>query len=104
MERVLALVGLSAIAVLIIILVKKIDDYYDDQNTGTEISDKIFQAARAFAEGKAEGEIRSILLNCIDFYEEDVDEVLYASKQYRNDRDGGYEGFLKAARKILINY
>lgn len=104
MEKIFALIGLAATAVLILILVVKLDDHWSDQRGNVIASVRVYQAARIFAEGANEDEVRDLLLNCIDFYEEDVDDVFQASLPHRNDRDGGYEAFLKAASKVMISY
>jgi hypothetical protein len=104
MEGILIKVGLIAIAILIIYIVKKIDDYNFDKKTGTELSEKVYAAAKAFAEGSPAAEIRGILINSIDFAEEDIEEVLSISSHHKNDADGGYQAFLNAARQTIMNY
>jgi hypothetical protein len=104
MESILIRAGLIAVAILIIYIVKKIDDYNFDKKTGTELSEKVYAAAKAFAEGSPAAEIRGILINCIDFAEEDIEEVLSMSSQHKNDVDGGYQAFLNAATQTLTNY
>jgi hypothetical protein len=104
MESILMKVGLIAIAILIIYIVKKIDDYNFNKKTGTELSEKVYAAAKAFAEGSPASEIRGILINCIDFTEEDIEEVLSVSSLHKNDVDGGYQAFLNAATQTLTNY
>ncbi len=104
MESVLINIGLIAVAGLIIYLAKKITDYNSDRKTGTELSEKVYAAAKAFANGSPDSDIRDILINSIDFNEEDIEDVLLMSCRHRNDADGGYQAFLNAARRALANY
>ena len=104
MESILIKVGLIAVAILIIYIIKRIDDYNFDKKTGTELSDKVYAAAKVFAEGAPTAEIRGILINCVDFAEEDIEEVLCISSQHKSDADGGYQAFLNAAKQTLVNY
>jgi hypothetical protein len=69
-----------------------------------QLSDKIYKAATAFSEGESLDEIRSILLNCLDLDEDDIDEILLFSSPHITDNDGGYNAFIKAAKKTLKNY
>ena len=104
MESILIKAGLVAAAILIIYIVKKIDDFNFDRKTGTELSDKVYAAAQAFAEGSSSDEARGILINSIDFTEEDIEEVFSMSSPHKNDPDGGYQAFLHAARQTLTHY
>lgn len=104
MNRFLVLAGILAVAILIIILIKIIDDYFDDRKAGTEISEKIYNAAEEFSNGTLDDEVKTILLNCIDLDEDDIDEILELSTPQRNDEDGGYNAFIKVVRKVLKNY
>lgn len=98
------LVGILAISIFIIIIIKKIYNYLDDRKVGTEISEKIYHAAREFSNGASEDEIRDLLLNCIDLDEDDIEEILELSVLNRADHDGGYGAFIKNAKNILRNY
>lgn len=104
MNSILANLGLTAIAILIIYIIKKIDDYFFNKKTGADVSDKVFKAAKTFAQGGSADEIRNILLNCIDFDEEGIEEVLLLSYPHKTDNDGGYHAFLEAVKKELVNY
>lgn len=104
MDRILIMAGLTAIAVLIIYIAKKTDDYFFDKKTGTDLSEKVFRSAKAFSQGESADGIRNILINCIDFDEADIDEVLSMSYPHRNDADGGYHAFVKAVKKVLTKY
>ena len=104
MSGFLMMVGITALAILLVIIIKIIDNYYEDRKVGTEISEKIYQAAEKFSAGASDDEIRTILLNCIDFDEDEVDEILELSTSFRADHDGGYIAFINTTRKVLKNY
>jgi hypothetical protein len=98
-------IGILAVAIVIIIIIKRIDAYLDDRRVGTELSEKITHAAKRFSEGASEDEIRALLLDCIDLDEDDADEILELSAPYRNDDDdGGYGAFIKITKNVLRNY
>jgi len=103
MENILMQLGIMTVAMAIIYLIKKIDDYYDDKKTGSELSDKVYRAARVFAEGGTELKVRSILINSIDFDSEDIDKILELAIQHRTDSDGGYRAFLDSVYQVLDN-
>ena len=104
MNGFLILVGIVAAAILIIILIKIIDDYFDDRKVGTELSEKIYDAAEEFSNGTPDDEIKTLLLNCIDLDEDDIDEILELSTSSRADKDGGYGAFIKTAKNVLRHY
>jgi len=101
MNSILANIGLLAIAIFIIYGIKIIDGYFDDKKTGTNLSDKVYQAAKAFSQGESADDIRNILINCIDFDGEDIEEVIALAFPHRTDNDGGYNAFLEAVNKVL---
>ena len=98
------LVGILAVVFFIVILIKKIDDCLDDRKVSAELSEKIYHAAREFANGASEDEIKFSLLNCIDLDEGDIDEILELSISGRTDHDGGYGAFIKNAKNVLRYY
>jgi hypothetical protein len=104
MDHILAMAGLTAVALLTVYILKIIDNYYYEKEIGTELSEKVYRSARAFAHGGSDDEIRGTLINSLDFNEEEIEEVLAASNPHRNDNDGGYQAFLEAAEKVLTNY
>lgn len=104
MGVILSRTGFIAIILLVICLIKKLNDCFYEREIRSEVSDKVYQAARAFAEGESDEAVKSILIACIDFDEDDIDEVLSRSYLHRGDRDGGYQGFFKAAAKVLTHY
>jgi hypothetical protein len=104
MEVILSRTGLMAVLLLIICLIKKLNDCFYEREIRSEVSNKVYQAARAFAEGESDETVRAILITCIDFDEDDIDEVLSRSCLHRGDRDGGYQGFFNAAMKVLTHY
>ena len=101
MNSILANIGLLEIAIFIIYSIKKIDGYIDDKKTGTNLSDKVYRAAKAFSQGESADDIRKILMNCIDFDGEDIEEVLELALPHRTDDDGGYNAFVVAVNKVL---
>lgn len=82
-------------------MIKIIDDYFDDRKVGTEISEKIYDAAKEFSNGTSEDDIKTLRLNCIDLEEDDIDEILELSASFRTDKDGGYDAFIKNAKDVL---
>jgi hypothetical protein len=101
MDSILTQVGLLAIAIFIIYIIKKLDGYFDDKKTGTNLSDKVYRAAKAFSQGESADEMRNILMNCIDFDGEDIEEVIALAFPHRTDSDGGYNAFIEAVNKVL---
>jgi hypothetical protein len=97
-------IGILAVAIAVIIIVKGIDDFLDDRRVGAELSEKIIRAAKSFSEGASEDEIRALLLDCIDLDEDDIDEILELSISSRIDDDGGYGAFIKITKSVLRNY
>ena len=108
MEGFLAKAGIISIVILVFFIIKKIDNYFYNKRSdglgGNSIyvaNDKVFKAARMFAQGASNEEVKKLILECIDFDEEDVDEILSLSEKHKSDGDGGYSFFLKAVNKIL---
>lgn len=62
---------------------------------------KVYTIARAFAEGASVMDVRESLLKCIDFDEEDANEILFLVQDYNIDKDGRYSAFIKAVNKVL---
>lgn len=62
---------------------------------------KVYQAARAFAQGESIDEIKELLLNCFDFDEDDAGKVVLSAKSYSNDIDGGYSAFINIINLVL---
>ena len=95
-------VGLFAALVLLLYIAKKISDsFYLERAGGCPEDDRVYKAAAKFALGAPFDEIRDILANCIDFDEEDVEEILSRSSSHRADEDGGYGAFIEAVNGIL---
>lgn len=101
-------VGFVAIILLIFFIIKKVDDYlyFKKVNSlGVEVmyfaDDKVYKAARAFAQGVSSDEIREILLNCVDFDEEDISQIMTSAEPHKTDDDGGYGAFIKTVNKTL---
>jgi hypothetical protein len=101
-------VGIISISFLIIFIIKKTDDYFYNKRSygfgGNSIyiaDGKVFKAARAFSKGDSNEEVKELLLNCINFDEEDASEILSISEKHKMDVDGGYSSFLKAVNKML---
>lgn len=57
-----------------------------------------------FSNGTPDDEIKTLLLNCIDLDEDDIDEILELATSSRTDEDGGYAAFLKTAKNALRHY
>jgi len=101
MYEFLSKTGLIAIALVIFYCIKKIDDYYYYKKSTYVGDEKIYKAAMAFAQGKSINEIRNILENCIDFDENDVQEILTIASSHRSDIDHGYSAFIQAVNLTL---
>lgn len=93
--------GLAAISLLALYLIKRISEYLDWKKTGYQQDDRVYKAAGEFAHGASPGDIRRILINCINFDEEDIEEILSRTLPHRIDKDGGYLAFIKAVNKVL---
>lgn len=62
---------------------------------------KVYQAARAFAQGEPIDEIKELLLNCFDFDEDDAEKVVHSAINYTNEIDGGYSAFINIVGIVL---
>jgi hypothetical protein len=62
---------------------------------------RVFQAARAFAQGEPLENVKELLLNCVDFDHEDAEEIVLSANFYRNDVDGGYNAFICIVNLVL---
>lgn len=62
---------------------------------------KVYQAARAFAQGEPDEKIEALLLNCFDFDEDDVERLLALAKCFSDEIDGGYSAFLNFTNLLL---
>jgi hypothetical protein len=62
---------------------------------------RVYQAAREFAQGEPIDKIEKLLLNCVDFDEDDVSKVVNSSKSYCDDVDGGYSAFINTVNLVL---
>lgn len=106
MNGILSKIGLIAIVLVIIYIIKKIYDYYykkailKSKDDLYESNNKVYKAARAFAQGATFDEIRNTLNNCIEFDEDDIEEILSLSFPHRTDEDGGYGAFIKAVNHV----
>jgi len=108
MESILAGIGLCVIVIIILYAIKKIDDYFYykktislGKNEMSAADEKVYKAARAFALGVPLNEIEGILLECINFDEEDIEEVIESAYPHKSDEDGGYNAFVKAVNTVL---
>jgi len=108
MEGFFIKIGSVSIVFLIIFIVKKIADYFYNKspdelggNSMYIVDEKVYKAARLFAQGASNEEVMKIILRCIDFDEEDAEEILSFAEKHRSDDDGGYSSFLKSVNKIL---
>jgi hypothetical protein len=101
MNSFLAKIGLITIVLLLLYIIKKISDYFYFKKDNYQENDKVYKAAREFAQGAPFDDISGLLANCIDFDEEDTEEVLSRSFPHRTDEDGGYNAFIKAVNKVL---
>lgn len=101
-------VGFITVVLTVLYIIKKFDDYLFSKKlnslgeSSTYIADeKVYKAARAFAQGISLEDVREILSECIDFDEEDVEQILAFSWNHTSDEDGGYSAFIKAVNKTL---
>ncbi len=98
--RFLESMGLIAISLLVLYIIKKINDYIEWKRTGCQQNEKVYRAAGEFAQGASYQAVTNLLVRCIDFDEEDAAEVWAQSLPHRTDKDGGYGAFVKAANKV----
>ncbi|MFA6308888.1 MAG: hypothetical protein WC677_03985 [Clostridia bacterium] len=101
MEGLLENIGIFAIFFLILFIFKKISEYYCFKHSIYYEDDKVYKAAKEFASEASLEDVKNILADCIDFDEEDVEEILSQESSYRKDKDGGYITFLKCVNNIL---
>jgi len=107
MNSFLVKVGIVTIVILLVLIIKMIDDYLyfrklsalgeDKTNMADE---RVSKAAGIFAEGGSTSEIREILLNCIDFDEDDVEEILQLTSTLTVDSDIRFKAFIQAVNKV----
>ena len=62
---------------------------------------RVYQAARAFAQGESVDKVREILLDCFDIDEDEAEKVVLSSSNFRGDIDGGYSAFINAVNLVL---
>lgn len=101
MNNILAKFGFTTIVLLLFYIIKKISDYFYLKKANYQEDDKVYKAAREFSQGAPFNDIRDTLENCLDFDEEDTEEILSQSFPHRSDEDGGYNAFIKAVNKVL---
>lgn len=90
------------IVLAVIYLIKKIDDNYFKRDFNIKKqNNKIYKAAYLFSQGAGESEIKNVLLNSLDFDEDDIDDILKLSMPYRTDKDGGYKSFIGSVKKVM---
>ncbi len=99
--RFLESMGLIAISLLVLYIIKKINDYIEWKRTSYQPNEHVYRAAEEFAQGAAYQDVMNLLESCIDFDEEDAAEVWAQSLPHRTDKDGGYGVFIKAVNKVL---
>lgn len=99
MENFFAMVGLCSIALGVLYILKLYANKRVEASAFVE-DQKVYEAARLFAQGASHNEIKELLLKCIDLDEEDIEEILSLSENCKSD-DGGYNSFLKAVNKVL---
>ncbi|HWQ78785.1 MAG TPA: hypothetical protein VN381_08200 [Anaerovoracaceae bacterium] len=90
-----------AIALLIVYGCKKIFDYLDLERRNFYEDEKVYQAADEFARGASSDEVKAILASCLDFDEQDAEEILSRAIPCRTDKDRGYRAFISSVNKIL---
>ncbi len=107
MNSFLVKVGLIALFILLLLLIKVIDDYLYfrklrllGEDTTHADQEKFYKAADLFAKDGSLDEIKDLLLHFIDFEDEDVEEILVLSFPHKKDKDGGYSAFIKAVNKV----
>ena len=100
MDSFLGNVGLMAICFLITYCYKKVLEHYELKRSSFYEDEKVYKAAGEFAHGASINDIKAILANCA-FDKEDVRKILSRSASHRNDRDGGYRGFIRSVNKVL---
>lgn len=100
MERVFADIGIGAIALAVLCIIKIIFNLKEEKNSFIEDA-RVYSAARAFSKGMADEDVKEELLKCVDFDAEDAEEIIDLSKQYRYKSDVGYSAFIKAVNKVL---
>jgi hypothetical protein len=93
--------GLIAICFLMIYVFKKTADHYDCRHSGYYRSEKVSIAAKEFADGASVDVVKGLLAGCLDFDEEDIEDILSGSLLHRGDQDGGYGAFIKEVNKTL---
>jgi hypothetical protein len=98
-------VGVLTIVILIIYIIKKIYDYnyfkrishiWDNESN----QDNIYKAAGVYSSGAPVDDVKSILVNSINFDDEDIDDLLSLLYQH-NSAIGGYNFFILAVNKVL---
>ena len=99
MEQFFAMLGYSSVILGLMYVLKIYADKKEADSTFIE-DQKVYEAARVFAQGDSKKEeAREILLKCIDFDEEEAEEIISSAEKGRYN--SGYADFLKAVNMVL---
>ncbi|MNC15122.1 hypothetical protein D3C76_196510 [compost metagenome] len=104
MEGLLRNTGLISILLAVLYSIKRIYDVADMrkvQMQGSYENKDIYKAARKFADGAPEDEIRGILSGSYELDDRQIEQTMLLALASRQDRDGGYEALIQAVNQVL---
>ncbi|MCE3202749.1 hypothetical protein [Paenibacillus sonchi] len=104
MEGLLRNTGLISILLVVLYSIKKLYDVADMRKAemqGCYENKDIYKAARKFAQGAPEDEVREILSGSYELDGRQIEQTMLLALASRQDRDGGYAAFLKAVNQVL---
>ncbi|MNI02574.1 hypothetical protein D3C73_554560 [compost metagenome] len=104
MEGLLRNTGLISILLVVLYSIKKLYDVADMRKAGMQgwyENKEIYKAARMFAQGAPDDEIKGILSGSYELDDRQIGQAMLLALASRQDRDGGYAGFLKAVNQVL---
>jgi hypothetical protein len=106
MENFFATIGIMAIVVFILYLLKKINyvSYQKKQRLildteHNKTNDCVYEAAEAYAHNGTKEVVKQILLNCISFDEEMAEDIITSAKA--NEKEEAFNSFIESVNREL---
>lgn len=99
MEHFFVVLGFCSIAFWFLYILK----VYSDNKAADSafIEDiKVYEAARLFIKGDSK-KVKELLLKCIDFDEEEANEIISMAEKDKTKKSDGHVEFLSAVNKVL---
>jgi Glu-tRNA(Gln) amidotransferase subunit E-like FAD-binding protein len=101
MEHFFSVVGLCSIVLLLLYILGVYDKFKMSEDDFVEDTN-IYKVAQLFEQKKLDkSKIKELLLKCIDFDEEEAEEIILRAEKARNEENSGYVEFIKVVNKVL---